>query len=157
MSADSQSPVFHILLVEDNDADVYLLRKALQRAGLNCHLTVLTNGEEALHFLGDPERYRQSGLPQLAVIDLNLPRESGADVLAALRLNRELARTPVAVMTSSLSPHAKARVEELGVDRFLTKPLELAKFLEIGVILKEMLEEALPVAPHSQTKQSSAA
>src|SRR5579862_7250973 len=120
MSAEIDSRMFHVLLVEDNDADTYLLRKALRRAGLNFHLTVLRDGEAALNFLREPDHYGKNGLPDLAVLDLNLPRNGGAEVLAALRHNPELARIPVAVMTSSSSPHDRAEVERLGVEQFLT-------------------------------------
>lgn len=147
MSVDIDNREFHILLVEDNDADIYLLRKALRNAKLNCHMTVLIDGEAALKFLGDPERYKEKGKPDLAVVDLNLPRNSGTEVLSALRLHPELAQIPVAVMTSSASARERAQVEELGVEQFLTKPLELAKFLEIGLTLKKMLMQAAAGAP----------
>lgn len=144
MSAGIDSREFHILLVEDSDADIYLLRKALRDARLNCQLTVFIDGEAALNFLRDPEQYKEKGKPDLAVLDLNLPRNGGTEVLSALRANPELARIPVAVMTSSASPRERAQVEELGVEQFLTKPRELAKFLEIGVILKKILLHGAP-------------
>jgi chemotaxis family two-component system response regulator Rcp1 len=139
MSTVIDSRTFHVLLVEDNDADTYLLRKALAYAGLNCNLTILTDGEAALKYVRDPARHSEDGKLDLAILDLNLPRNGGTEVLAALRLHPELACIPVAVMTSSSSPRERAEAEKLGVDQFLTKPPELAKFMELGLILKEIL------------------
>src|SRR5947207_2892468 len=91
-----------VLLVEDNVGDVFLFREALASAGLVCDLTVISDGAEALDFVNNAAR--RDGIPDLAVLDLNLPKVEGTEVLEAIRSSRELAHIPVAVMTSSPSP-----------------------------------------------------
>ncbi len=131
------SKIFRIFVVEDNPADVYLLREALREAGLNFELTVIEDGAEALEFI----RTKASEIPKpdLAVLDLHLPSYGGIEILAAIRRNEHLAYVPVAVVTSSAAPLERSQVEKLGVARFITKPPDLADFLKIGEVLKEVL------------------
>src|ERR1700722_950128 len=77
--------VSRILLVEDNDADVYLFRKALETAGLQFELTVMRDGAEALAFVRRQGKYSASSVPSLVVLDLNLPKDGGIQVLRAIR------------------------------------------------------------------------
>ncbi|MBM3774524.1 MAG: response regulator [Acidobacteria bacterium] len=71
----------------------------------------------------------------LAVVDLNLPRNSGIEVLEAIRRNQRLSQVPVVIATSSASPGERARTEQLGVDLFITKPSDLESFLYVGLVL----------------------
>lgn len=130
---------FHILLVEDNNADIYLFRQALKGAGLNFELTVIEDGAEALAFARRQGEYAASSVPDLAVLDLNLPKVGGASVLEAMRQSKDLERVRVFIMTSSAGPCEQARARELGVERFITKPLDLEDFLQIGHVVKEVL------------------
>jgi len=130
----------NILLVEDNVGDVFLFREALSSAGLNCELTVISDGAEALEFVNNAAR--STGIPDLAVLDLNLPKVEGTEVLEAIRSNSELSHIPVAVMTSSPSPRDRARAVQLGAKRFITKPLDLEEFLHIGIVLRDLLAES---------------
>jgi CheY-like chemotaxis protein len=129
-----------ILLVEDNPADVGLLRLALKEAELDCDLTVLEDGAAALAFIRQAEA-GNARPPDLALLDLNLPKNGGLEVLEAIRAKPALAGMPVAILTSSSSPRERARIEEFGVDRFITKPLDLDGFLGIGWILRDLLRE----------------
>jgi len=131
------SKIFRIFVVEDNPADVYLLQQALLKAGLNFELTVIDDGAEALQFI--QTKAAQTLKPHLALLDLNLPGHSGIEILAAIRQNEELANIPVAVMTSSDALPDRTGVERLGVDRFITKPPDLAGFLSVGNVLKDVL------------------
>lgn len=131
------SNVFRIFVVEDNPADVYLLRKALEKAGLKFELTVIDDGTKALEFIQNESS--KTPKPDLAVLDLNLPANSGIEVLAAIRQNEHLADVPVAVVTSSAAAVDRSQVELLGVERFITKPPDLGEFLKIGEVLKEVL------------------
>jgi CheY-like chemotaxis protein len=131
----------HILLVEDNLGDVFLFREALKAAGVNYEITVISDGAEALRFVEDPNQYRGKRIPDLAVLDLNLPKVEGTEVLEAMRSNPDLTNVPVAVMTSSPSPRDRERAVQLGARRFITKPLDLDEFLKIGTVLKELLQE----------------
>ena len=137
----SAEPV-RILLIEDNDADVYLFRTALESAELNCELIVIEDGAEALAFVRHEGKHAGSPLPDLAVLDLNLPKNEGTEVLEAIRQNKNLSNLPVVVVTSSALPREQAKTEQLGVARFITKPTDLADFLQIGMVLKQVLAES---------------
>lgn len=127
-----------ILLAEDNPSDVYLIRIALQEHGIEVPLQVVTDGGEALQIL-----YGQATLDQtqlnLIILDLNLPRHDGIEILQRLRDSELLARIPVVVLTSSDSPRDRTLASELGAVRFLRKPSNLEQFISLGAVFKELL------------------
>lgn len=141
MKSAGDNRTFHILLVEDNDADVYLMRHALQDAGLDVELTVIEDGAEALAFVRQEGKYAGSPIPDIAILDLNLPKVGGAVVLQAMRQSEAMSAVPVAIMTSSATPREQAETAELGISRFITKPPDLEGFLQVGQVLKEILLE----------------
>ncbi len=128
--------VSRILLIEDNDADVYLFRKALEAADFHFELTVVQDGAEALAFV---RREGTGSVPDLVVLDLNLPKDGGIQVLKAIRESQSFYNVPVAVVSSSASPQDRAETSKLGADRYIRKPSDLEEFLEIGQIFKELL------------------
>ena len=144
MSSQQKEQTFQILLVEDNPGDIYLFRQALKGAGLNFELTVIEDGEEALAFAKRDGKYAGSPVPDLAVLDVNLPKIQGTEVLGAMRRNEELARVPVALMTSSATPGDQAMSKEFSVAHYMMKPLDLEDFLQIGNVLKQLLLERSP-------------
>lgn len=129
-----------IALVEDNPGDVQLIRLALRQAGVACELRVLHDGEEGMA-LARRERPQEDWHPDLVVLDLNLPKHDGLEVLAALRAEPVLATVPVLVFSSSTSPRERARAEELGAVGFLAKPPDLDAFLAVGSVLKNVLQD----------------
>ena len=131
--------VSRILLVEDNDADVYLFRKALEAAALIFELTVLQDGAKALAFVRQQGSYSGRSVPDLVVLDLNLPKDGGIQVLRAIRENATFCNVPVAVVSSSASPQDRDETGKLGVNQYIPKPADLEEFLKIGQILKELL------------------
>jgi CheY-like chemotaxis protein len=143
---------FRILLVEDNPADIYLFREALKEAGLKFELTVIEDGADGLAFARRQGEYACSCVPDLAVLDLNLPKASGAAVLQAMRQSQDLRLVPIFIMTSSAEPHEQARAMELGVERFITKPLDLEDFLQIGQVVKEALLKGAHPSPLGSAK-----
>jgi CheY-like chemotaxis protein len=116
-----------VLLVEDSRADVYIIEQCLHEAGLNCCTTVISDGEAALHFL--QERGDQ---PELIILDLNLPKLSGIDVLRELMNNSQLPRVPIVILTSSDSPRDKANAAIVPHSCFLRKPMDLDGFMQVG-------------------------
>jgi CheY-like chemotaxis protein len=128
---------FQILLVEDNEADVFLLRKALVQAGLTFDLHVIESGAEAIRFLKGLDA--DAARPDLAVLDLNLPGPGGIEVLSALRGNEVLAEVPVCVVTSSSAPKDRAQVAQMGVGCFIKKPPDHEGMLAVGSALKDAL------------------
>ena len=130
-----------ILLAEDNPADVYLIRTALEEHDVKIPLQVAADGREVLEII---DQQGQLAVPQLKLIilDLNLPRHDGIEILQRLNETKALADVPVVVLTSSDSPRDRVAATELGVTRLLRKPSNLEQFLALGAIFKEILGEA---------------
>ena len=124
-----------VVLIEDNSADVYLVGRALQEAGLDVNLRILKNGEEALRFLED---LRETFVPDLFLIDWNLPRVPGKVVLKAIHESQHTGSAPRIVLTSSQSPADKSEAEQMGAI-FLSKPRSLDEFIEIGQKVRTLL------------------
>jgi CheY-like chemotaxis protein len=116
----------HILVVEDNGADVFLIRKAIQDHGIAAEVTVCVRAEDALDLIDST----QAGLrPNAIILDLSLPGIGGLDLLERMRSRPEIASVPVMIFTSSPSPADKNRVDRLGDVRYVQKPSGLDKFL----------------------------
>ena len=137
MSPAPAMQTFRMLLIDDNDADVYLLRRALTKAGLTIELTVLKDGGEGLAFARGEDG--SAPRPDLVVLDLNLPKTGGAEVLRAMKGNPALALVPVVVMSSSASKAEQAVIAELGVTKYFTKPPDLAGFMKVGEMFRKIL------------------
>lgn len=133
-----------MLLIEDNRGDIELLKLALKHAGVECDLTVLEDGGEALLLIRRCGEYAGRPIPDVVILDLNLPKNDGLEVLEAMRKAPELARLPVVVLSSSSSARERAQMEELSVARHITKPTDLDELLKIGAIVKGLLREPSP-------------
>ena len=140
MSEPSRVPTFNILLVEDNEADIYLVRKALEGAELDFRLMVIEDGEEAVSFARRDGKFTDSSPPHLVLLDLNLPNRGGVEVLETLRRNIYFKRVPVFVLFSSASPCELTKVNHFQVEALITKPANLVDFLKIGYTVKEFLQ-----------------
>lgn len=130
-----------VLLVEDNAGDAYLFRKALEEADLNFALTVIDDGHQALAFVSGDAEYAGDPLPDLVVLDLNLPRHGGDEVLKAIQQSRRFEGVPVVVTSSSPWPPRLTESESSRIARYIPKPPDLDAFLAIGTLLKEVLLE----------------
>jgi CheY-like chemotaxis protein len=130
-----------ILLAEDNPADVYLIREALREHGVDCELRVAGDGQQVLRILSGADPGPHVEPPALIILDLNLPRHDGIEILQRLRETPELRHVPVVVLTSSDSPRDRQAANRLGVTRFLRKPSNLEQFLSLGAIFKELLAQ----------------
>ena len=125
-----------IVFVEDNPADVFLVRKALQEKGIKFELTCFDDGQKALKSLAQQGRKA----PDLILLDLNLPQTDGVEVLRQIRNMPKLADVPVAILTSSESPADMHRTALLGAARYIRKPSMLQDFLrEVGSGVEEIL------------------
>ena len=126
-----------VLVADDNPSDVYLIREALRAHGVDCMLRVASNGEDALGIIfGEAPG---TGSINLIILDLNLPRHDGIEILQKLRQSAWLEHIPVVVLTSSDSPRDRLMANELGATRYLHKPSSLEEFLGLGAIFKELL------------------
>jgi len=135
------------VLVEDNAGDAYLFRKALEEASLNFTLTVIDDGYQALAFVRGEGEYAGNVVPDLVVLDLNLPKHGGVEVLKAIQQDRRFDRVPVVITSSSPSPPRLTEGELLRVTRYIAKPPDLDEFLAIGPVLKKVILEAKLRAP----------
>jgi len=135
----SGSP-YLILLVEDAESDVLLIREALEQAALAVELHILTDGEEAIEFIAKIESDEAAPLPRLVILDLNLPKVSGGQVLARVRQGSRFSPVPVLVLTSSDSPKDKAQIGQFAATRYLQKSSRLDEFMSLGPIVRSLLE-----------------
>ena len=105
-----------------------LRAEALRKGDVPCRISLVRDGEEAMEFLLRQDKYRRAPQPDLILLDLNLPKKSGRDVLAEVRAAPRLARVPVVVLTSSRSHQEILEAEDLHVESYLTKPVDLQQF-----------------------------
>jgi CheY-like chemotaxis protein len=127
-----------ILLAEDNPGDAYLIAEALSLAKLSFRLDRASDGGQALHALQEIEKTKSQ--VSLIVLDLNLPKISGHELLEMIRKSRYLKDTPVIVITSSDSPQDRAKTDALGVNYYFRKPSELDEFLTFGDIVRQVCQ-----------------
>jgi len=131
-----------IALVEDNPADVYMFRRALNAKGVDFQLTHLADGEAAIAAFSIMNGDTEAPLPDLIVLDLNLPKIGGIEVLTRMRKLDRLSQVPVAILTSSSSPTEMQIAYDLGAVQYLRKPTMLDEFLEhVGQGVKDLLSD----------------
>ena len=140
MKGGSVLPPARILVIEDNRADVYLLERALSQQDRRFELISLVDGERALAFIRREGAYADAAIPNLILVDLNLLDCDGQEILREIRHTKHLVGVPVCAWSSSQSRRDRDLLKELGVVRFITKPSGLDQFMEIGKILRDLLE-----------------
>jgi CheY-like chemotaxis protein len=129
----------NVVLAEDNPVDVFLIRRALDGQHLAYELLIAKDGEAAIQYVTEAnEGIRKI---DLLLLDLNLPKRDGSEVLARLRSHSNLANVPVVLLTSSDSPQDRERCLRMGANRYFQKPSNLVAFMEIGKIAKELIQE----------------
>ncbi len=128
-----------ILVIEDNASDVFLLERALKKQDFPCQLVHLPNGGEALAFVRRQGIHAEAAIPDLILVDLNLSKYTGEDILREIRGAAHLAGIPVCVWSSSRSGRDETLLKSLGVSLFITKPAGLDQFMKIGETLKDLL------------------
>jgi CheY-like chemotaxis protein len=131
-----------VLLADDNPSDVYLIREALREHAVDCTLRVVSDGKEALGIISGETGAAEPGSLSLIILDLNLPRHDGIEILRKLRETTAFERVPVVVLTSSDSPRDRVLANQLGATRYLHKPSSLEEFLGLGAIFKDLLGQA---------------
>jgi chemotaxis family two-component system response regulator Rcp1 len=131
-----------LLVIEDNPGDVDLLRRALAAAELDCQLTVVDDGADALSLFrtGSATPWAHPA-PDLAIVDLNLPKHGGLEIIEQMRANPKFAEMPVVVLSSSSSPRDRAKMDGFHVRRYIVKPADLEEFMRIGWQIRELLLE----------------
>lgn len=120
-----------ILLVEDNPGDVQLTQIALEDSKIFVKLNVVADGVEAMAFLRKQENYTQVPTPDIILLDLNLPRKDGREVLAEIKTDQILKRIPVVVLTTSGAEEDVLRAYNLCANCYITKPVDFDQFVKI--------------------------
>lgn len=146
-SADKQALRVSILLVEDNPFDVNVIRRALRDSRIHFELNVVSDGEQALSFLAQGTEGCGYTPPSVVLLDWNLPRVSGSEVLAYIRQNDRLRGIPVVVVTSTNSPADVRDIRRLGANAHFRKPTDLDAYLDLKTIVVDLLSEP----PHSSS------
>jgi len=131
-----------IFIVEDNDPDVFLVEEALRSQGIQAQIQRCQDGEEAIQALS---QIGLASLPDVIIIDLNLPKITGLDILKHVRSLKQLDRVPVLILTSSQSKTDRALSLQLGADAYIAKPPTLLEFLSaVGSGIRALLERSQP-------------
>jgi DNA-binding response OmpR family regulator len=129
-----------LFLVEDNAADVDLFRLALETADMKCELVVFVDGCEITDYIRQHDGASGPSVPELIILDLNLPKLDGLEVLQSIRDTPAFAKVPVAVLSSSSSFRDRGRLAELQVAEYIVKPADLDEYLKIGDTVRKLLE-----------------
>jgi DNA-binding response OmpR family regulator len=134
-----------VWLVEDSEADELLMRAALHLDGLDCDFQVSVDGEKAMEFLDALDNGRiLPPVPNVVLLDLNLPRKGGAKVLERIRQSPFCGSTPVIIVSSSDSSRDRTQVSHLGATQYFQKPLDLTEFMKLGPLVREVLDSRHP-------------
>ncbi|WP_442947726.1 response regulator [Nostoc sp.] len=120
-----------VLLVEDNPGDAQLTRIALEDSKISIHLNVVEDGVEAMAFLRKQDKYVKAAHPDIVLLDLNLPRKDGREVLAEIKGDENLKRIPVVVLTTSQAEEDILKAYNLCANCYITKPVDFDQFVKI--------------------------
>jgi chemotaxis family two-component system response regulator Rcp1 len=129
-----------ILIVEDNPPDVFLIRAALKAANIDTPVHVVKDGEQATRFFDQADSDHAAPCPRLVILDINLPRKQGGEVLQHMRRSRKCSEALVVVVSTSESARDRESMITLGANRYFRKPSEYDDFMKLGNMIKELLD-----------------
>lgn len=127
---------YSVILIEDSRDDVFLVREALASAGIKCQITVIEDGGNATSVLDGLD------VQDLFLVDLNLPKAGGFEIIQMLKTHKQAQGVPIIVMSSSDAKRDRAKAEGLKVSGYFCKPLELDEFMKLGAVVRTVLERA---------------
>ncbi len=136
-----------ILLVEDNPGDVRLTQEALNDSKLHNNLSIVRDGVEAMTFLKKQDEYEQVPTPDIILLDLNLPRKDGREVLEEIKDDELLRRIPVVVLTTSDADQDILRSYNLHANCYITKPVDLDRFVQIVQTIENFWFQIVKLPP----------
>jgi CheY-like chemotaxis protein len=131
MNLGTRDDRLEILLVEDNPGDVELTTLAFEESQLQVHLNVVEDGVAAMEFLYRKRAYTKAPCPDMVLLDLNLPKKSGHEVLAEIKSNENFRRIPVVILTTSLAEEDILRAYNLYANCYIKKPVGFSQFIEV--------------------------
>jgi len=132
---------FEILLAEDNPEDAELVRMALEEHRVDCRLRVIRDGEEAISWLSSLDADPKIPALDLLLLDMNLPKRSGEDILKRLRSTEHYAQTPVIVMSGLAADAIEDKVTRHAAMVYFQKPFSIGEYLQLGSIVRNLLEK----------------
>ena len=141
-----------VLLVEDNPGDVRLTKEALKEGKLLNQLTVVGDGVEALSFLRKEGKYADALQPELILLDLNLPKKDGREVLAEIKADPNLRRIPVVVLTTSSAEEDILKIYDLHANCYITKPVDLEQFMGVVKSIEDFWVSVVKLPSHEATR-----
>lgn len=136
MNSKNSKPI-EVLLIEDNPGDARLTKLALEESKVCINLNVVQDGVEALTYLYREEKYTHAVIPDLILLDLNLPKKDGREVLAEIKSDRTLRRIPVVVLTTSQAEEDVVKAYNLFANCYITKPVDFDRFVKIVQSIEE--------------------
>lgn len=128
--------------MEDSKADLFLIRQAISDAQVNAAVAVVHDGHEAVEFIEEVARGQRTHCPDLVLLDLNLPKKNGVEVLRHMRSSFPCKKALVLVVTSSDSAHDREAVKALGISGYFRKPSVYAEFMKLARMIRELLSGA---------------
>jgi len=128
-----------VLLVEDNPTDVYVIKELIARSKQNLQVHVVRNGHDASLYLQGVEADENAACPALVLLDLNLPKLTGVEVLKQMRTSTRCRHIPVIITTSSTAATDRSATQKLGAQAYFQKPTDLTAYLELGRIIESLL------------------
>lgn len=131
-----------MLIVEDNEGDVFLIKEAMLTTGLRLTLNVVKDGEQAMQFFDRAGNDPATPCPALVILDINLPKKQGGDVLEHLRRHSKCGDVPVIAVSTSDSAQDRERMARLGADGYFRKPSDYDEFMKLGGIVQALLRDA---------------
>lgn len=120
-----------ILLVEDNEGDIFLTRKAFEKAKIANHIHSATDGEMAIDMLNQTGKYKDIPRPDIVLLDINLPKKNGIQLLEEIKSDENLRRIPVVMVTSSKTEEEVIKTYDLHASAYIIKPIDANKFQEV--------------------------
>jgi CheY-like chemotaxis protein len=147
MSMRSPLPPIEILLVEDDAGDAVLTRKALDKGKISNNVRVMTNGADALAYLQRQPPHTDAVRPDLILLDLNLPKKDGREVLAEVKADPQLRQIPVVVLTTSGAEQDIVRSYDLHANAYVTKPVDLAQFMRVIQAIDDFFVSVVRLPP----------
>ncbi|GIJ07599.1 response regulator [Micromonospora andamanensis] len=144
--ADGNSPI-EVLLVEDDPGDVLMTQEAFEEHKLRNRLNVVSDGAEALAYLRREGPYTDAVLPDLILLDLNLPRRDGREVLEEIKRDEQLCRIPVVVLTTSQADEDILRSYQLHANAYVTKPVDFEQFISVVRQIDEFFVSVVKLPP----------
>jgi two-component system, chemotaxis family, response regulator Rcp1 len=139
----------NILVVEDNAGDARLIVEALKNTKVKLELHVVTDGQEAMDFLNKKGKYSKEQLPDMILLDLNLPKKDGREVLAEIKTDNLFKRIPVVIMTSSQAEEDIVKSYNLHANCYITKPIDLNQFIKVVKSIEDFWFTIVKLPPNN--------